>query len=334
MLIMAFYQKQTSFDLGELNIENLFISDFMPSASGTYVKVYLLGLMFSRSENDAYRLDNKSLANLLSLPLQDVLEAWIYWESQGVIKRHFHEDPNHFDVEFLSLRALYIQNNYTSKSETKITKKDSVFRKRNEVYASLSKSVEQIVGHPLSYSEYKALGDFYDHYYPSAPIIEKAVSICYKDRNIRSMKAVKSLLDTWTRENLLTLEEIEKYNASQDQRFKVYKEVLKCLGLSFRMANEAEKQMIDLWIDQYGFEPIDIYDFLILFSKKNSNLNLNYLQKAFENMHTKGIKNVNDYNEARLTQKPETKKGKKNYTIEKEKHYTEDELEALLLKKN
>ncbi len=331
---MAFYQKQTTFDLGELNIENLFISDFMPSASGTYVKVYLLGLMFSRSENDAYRLDNKSLASMLGLPIQDVIEAWAYWESQGIVKRHPHEDQNHFDVEFLSLRALYIQNNYTSKSEAKAVQKESLFKKRNDIYATLSKNVEQIVGHPLSYAEYKALGDFYDHYYSDATIIERAVSICYKERNIRSMKAVKALLESWTKASLSTIESIEAYNSALDKRFKIYKEVLKHLGLSFRMANEAEKQMIDLWIDQYGFEPETIYAFLIFFAKKNSNLNLNYLQKAFENMHAQGIKDIESYELSRAQQKQEPKKNRSQFTIEKENHYTDDELEAKLLKKH
>ena len=66
---MGFYQKSTDFDLGELNIENLFISDFMPDASGTNVKVYLMGLMFAKSERE---MDNRALAATLRIPLQDV----------------------------------------------------------------------------------------------------------------------------------------------------------------------------------------------------------------------------------------------------------------------
>lgn len=333
---MAFYQKSTPFDLGELNIENIFISDFMPSASGTYVKVYLLGLMFSRSETDAYRLDNRSLASMLSLPLQDILEAWAYWEKQGIVLRHFHSDGQHFDIEFLSLRDLYIQNNYTLKGDSsKVKSNKTAISERNEAYKKMTKSVEQLVGHPLSYAEYQMLGDFYDHYYSNSEIITRAVAICYKERHIRNMKAVKALLNSWLEAQLMSLDAIEAHIRNSDARFKVYKEVLKHLGLSYRMVNSAEKQMIDRWIDDYGFETEDLYALIIAFAKKTNNLNLNYLQKAFETLHKEGIKDLKGYEERRTEaatdKRPSDKK--KRFTIEKERHYSEEELEALLLKK-
>ncbi len=36
--------KKTEKDLGYTIIENIFINDFMPSADGAFVKVYLMGL--------------------------------------------------------------------------------------------------------------------------------------------------------------------------------------------------------------------------------------------------------------------------------------------------
>ncbi|MBE0449947.1 MAG: DnaD domain protein [Clostridia bacterium] len=331
---MAFIQNATTFDLGELNIENIFISDFMPSASGTYVKVYLLGLMFSRSENDAFRFDNKSLANMLGLPLQDVVEAWNYWEKQGIIKKHIHDDALNFDVEFLSLRELYILNNYTSKSEPTDRKSDPKIKSH---YKTLCEQVEKIVGHPLSYTEYRDIGDFYDHYYTDTPIILRAFEINYKEKNIRSVKAVKGLLNQWLSQNLSTLESIEHHIKSKDERNMIYKEVLRNLGLSFRMANQAEKELIDKWLDQYEFEPESLYQFIIVFSKKTLNINMNYLDKVFGDLHKQGIKTVDNYESTQANDKPKAQtqsQAKRNrFTIEKERSYSEEELENLLLNK-
>lgn len=333
---MAFFQKNNAFDLGELHIENLFISDMMPMASGTNVKVYLLGLMFSQSSQDDYRFDNRILAQQLQLPLQDVLEAWQYWESLGVIKKHLHDDGVSFDVEFLSLRALYIQNNYISKaaSSPQRTKKES-FQKKNEIYSKLSKEVEQIIGHPLSHGDYRAISDFYDHYYSNSDIILKAVSLNYKERNIRNMKAVKKLLTSWTEAGLLTIEEIEQFITASDERYTLYKEVLKLLGLSYRMPNQAEKEMIDHWTDTLNFEKEELLKFIYFFSKKNSNLSLNYLEKAFDSLSKEDIKTLDAYEvklSERVKEKPQ-RNAKKQVTIEKERSYSDEELEAMLLKK-
>lgn len=333
---MAFFQNNNTFDLGELHIENLFISDLMPSASGTHVKVYLLGMMFSQSSKDGYRFDNRILAQQLQLPLQDIIESWIYWENVGVVKRHPQESGEDFDIEFLSLRALYIQNNYVSKATTLAQKRaKSPLKKQNEAYSLLLKEVETLVGHPLSHGEYRMLHDFYDNYYPDVAIIAKAVSITYLDRNIRNMKAVKTLITTWTDARLLSMEDILKYNQTQDERYALYKEVLKTMGLSYRMPTQAEKETFDRWMDTLGFSKEELLKFIVFFSKKNSHLNLNYLDKAFNALHQEGILTLEAY-ELKLQDKPKeksTRSNKKQVTIEKENTYSDEELEAMLLRK-
>ncbi len=329
---MAFYQRTPVFDLGELHIENIFVSDFMPSASGNYVKVYLMGLMFSQSNEDGGRLDNVRLAQQLGMPLTDIVEAWRYWESVGAVKKHYAEDGKSFDVEFLSLRDLYIQNNYVSKASAQPPKKTAP--RPNHSYMRLAKEAEHLIGHPLSHAEYREIGDFYDHYYKDETIVLKAIAVCYRERNIRSMKAVKKLLVDWMKAQLTTLPAIEAHLKATDARHQVYKEVMKCMGLSFRMANVAEKETIDYWIDEYGFEPETLYAFIVHFSKRNSNLNLNYLKKAFASLHEAGIHTVEAFEKQQAGKSAPAKKNSKNqFTIEKERSYSEEELEELLLNK-
>ena len=66
-------------------VENLFISEFMPDAPGDYVKVFLLGLMYAQYNEE---MDSRKIAISLGLSEDEVEEAWIYWASRGVIKRH------------------------------------------------------------------------------------------------------------------------------------------------------------------------------------------------------------------------------------------------------
>lgn len=339
---MGFYRKIPSFDIGELNIENLFITDFLPIASGTYVKVYLMGLLFSKEENKNYRFDNAVLANMLKVPLEDIHEAWIYWEGKKLITRHFHEDQIAYDVEFLSLRELYILDNFVSKSAAPskaASAKNATFVKENEKFKALCTRIEKIIATPLKHADYRKINDFYTHYYKNADIIVRAFEYNYIERNIRNIKAIDTLLNSWLDQGFSTIDEIDKSIEMSTRRFKVYKEVLRLLGMSFRMANQAEKEAINRWIDEYHFEPKDLYELLKQFSKSTMNMNFNYIETRLKDLQSKDILTFESYTQ---TVKPEntdpqksvaTKSRKKQYTVEKERTYSEDELEALLLRK-
>lgn len=337
---MGFFKKLPDFDLGELNIENMFITDFMPSASGTNVKIYLLGLMFSKDENTKYHYDNKTLANMLSLPLQDIHEAWIYWEKVGLIRKHSHEDASEYDVEFLSIRTMYIQNNFTQKNQTPVaqTRKSTTenpFKNENERFKTLTQSIEKIIGHPLTYAEYREISDFYENYSKDVEWLKRAFIYCYQERNMRSLKAVKSILLSWLDQNLTTVHAVEDFLISQSSRFQIYKEILRLLGLSYRMVNQAEKDAIDKWVDLYHIEPDDLYAFVKDFSKKTLTINFSYIDKALTSLQKSGITTYESYTNMQTIEKtqPRTTQKRKTFTIEKEKTYSDEELESLLLNK-
>ena len=64
-------------------VENLFINEFLPDAPGDYVKVYLFGLMYAQYEQ---AIDSSILSMILGLSEEEIDEAWIYWESRGLVK--------------------------------------------------------------------------------------------------------------------------------------------------------------------------------------------------------------------------------------------------------
>lgn len=337
---MGFYQSTPSFDLGELHIENLFITDFLPLASGTFVKVYLMGLLFAKEENTQYRFDNIALANTLKLPIEDIHEAWNYWEDKKLIKKQYHEDNTTYDVLFMSLRELYILDNYISKSRAPSQSqliRNEEFIKESEQSKKLLKQIEKITGSMLQPSDCRRIYDFQKHYFKNNEIIIRAFEYNYKERGIRNIKAIETLLRAWLDMGFSDLEQINNHILETNERFKVYKEVLKILGMSFRMANNAEKEAINRWIDDYGFNPSEIYLFITHFSKSTLNINFNYIEKRLSELKDKQIKEFEAFkglasSEEAKKQAPKPSK-KRQYTIEREKNYSEDELEALLLKR-
>ena len=78
-------------------VENIFIAEYMPKAPDDSVKVYLYGLMLCRNPY----MDAEDIQLALGLDEQAVIEAFFYWEKQGLI-RVVGEDP--VQIRYLTLR--------------------------------------------------------------------------------------------------------------------------------------------------------------------------------------------------------------------------------------
>ncbi|MDR0425549.1 MAG: DnaD domain protein [Clostridiales bacterium] len=68
----------------KLSVDNCFVTDYMPFAPETYVKVYLLGLSLAMTGGER---DNaaEAVSQTLSLDQSIVTEAFRYWSQQGVV---------------------------------------------------------------------------------------------------------------------------------------------------------------------------------------------------------------------------------------------------------
>ena len=149
------YSKVKS-DVGTIAIPKSFIDKYLCPADGSFVKVYLLGL--SLCETDKC-MAVAEFASELSMLLSDVIRAWEYWESQGLVHITYkNKDKTDFDIEFMDNS---IQREV--KPETK-----PVYT-ANEIYSSASESMElkemfavseKILGKHLSSTDINVLYSF------------------------------------------------------------------------------------------------------------------------------------------------------------------------------
>ena len=67
-------EKVKDFYLLSTEVENIFINEYMPSAPGEYVKVFLYGLLYSQNQAD---MTMQQFARQLQLTEKQVEDAWI-----------------------------------------------------------------------------------------------------------------------------------------------------------------------------------------------------------------------------------------------------------------
>ena len=87
----------------DLQLEYIFLSEFMPDAPGDYVKIYLYGRMISENQGS---LPEKDMAMQLGVSEEKIQEAWEYWENWGAVKRVYLDEARTLlaGIEFLNLK--------------------------------------------------------------------------------------------------------------------------------------------------------------------------------------------------------------------------------------
>ena len=93
-----------------VELDNLFITEYMPYAPESFVKAYIAGLSM------AYSPDNSmdQLAAMLTLDKTVIMEAFLYWQEQGIVNILSTDPP---EIEYLEVKPLASQIKKFSKAK-------------------------------------------------------------------------------------------------------------------------------------------------------------------------------------------------------------------------
>ena len=78
------FEKDWSSLFEDINIPEVFLSDYMPNANGDYVKMYLYILFLCKHSSEITPLD---LSKKLNLPINVVEQGLKYWEENMVLTK-------------------------------------------------------------------------------------------------------------------------------------------------------------------------------------------------------------------------------------------------------
>lgn len=275
--------------LEETTIENLFIGEYMIPAEGYCIKVFLLGKMYLESGQN---VSNEDLGRYLGIPLSQVLEAWDYWESKGVVRKHINgADPADFDLEFVGLRDLMVGSS-SDKKAPEAEKEEAAEKINSSLYSpaliDLFSSVEQKVSRTLNSREIRDLTYWHNDMGMAPEVILKAYDLCINERKKKPDRAyIESIIKDWYGKGLSTKEKLEDYLISHDKRHNIYKRIFQALGFIGRYPTEEERRIMDTWFDEYM---LDISAVLEACKKTSgiSNPSINYINSVIKNWQSEG----------------------------------------------
>src|SRR6056297_1853054 len=340
---MAFIRQTTEVDFGSTSIENIFINDFMPGAQGTYVKVYLMGYKYACDKDFGVKISNKMLSRHLNLPIEDVLGAWDFWESKGIIRKLPSEknDATDFGIEFLSLRQLFVDNNFSSntpqrqKTSCFSPKKSQIELKSEKETEDMFESIEEIVGRPISVNEAIEISGYMDVYSMGPPMVVEAYTTASEKRGIHTSKYIGGILKNWYDKGVFSIEDLETRREEDTVLQYQYKRIFDTIGFFGRNPTKAEKKAMDQWMTEWNF-PIE----MVLKACENTvyatKPSIKYIHSILAAWHKDGLKTLESLKNHKPVKKTSAsgsnkRGGNKLHNFKQTPpDYSEDELKKIL----
>lgn len=294
-------EETNDFFLNDTAIENLFISEYIVSAPGDYVKVYLFGAMCSQNN---ITLETKVMASTLGISEDKVLKAWEYWETMGAIKRLYMGDDGELDfsVQFLKLKNRFYSIGLEKESGNEAESSDnynktgeSVNVFGNEEVKSLIKNIEKIIGMNMTTYGFESIIKLINEKHAAIDMIDYAAQYS-NSRQKGDMRYIVRVVENWLEKGIRDKESAVNYVREHDERYFVYSVIMKNLFGYDRPPNQGEKEMMNRWLDDEGYS----LERILSACKKTTGIrepNFNYVNKVLEGMRSDEMKKENILNQ-------------------------------------
>lgn len=283
-------------------ISNIFIDEYMPTANGSYVKVYLYLLRcLCNTETD---LSISYLADKLDNTEKDILRALNYWEKFHLISINRTESGDIIDIILnepvpINQETTPAANQIvpfpttgtTSTTNTKPTYTDSqiIELTSNETLKWAMNIIELYLERPLSPSDIQLILYLYENVGFSVELIMYLYDYCVS-RSIKNVSYIEKVALSWAKEGINTVEKAETATAKYHS---VYNAVMKSFGFK-RTPGDVEKQFIEHWVYKYQFDTdiiIEACNRTLLNIKK---ADFKYANKILCSWYEQGVKNLSD----------------------------------------
>lgn len=348
-------------------VSNDFIDHYMVAANGEFVKVYLFLLRHMDDPNTA--LSVSKIADCLNNTEGDIIRAFRYWESEGLLALDTDADGNIISICLERNQSPAAERTCASLSEaasvSPASKTDTGSAADQNPKASvdkpsaakfLSKAIpldsfraqkelknlymiaEQYLGKTLTAIDIEAITYFYKDLGLTADVIEYLLASCVENGH-KSIHYIQSVAISWSKAGIRTVEDARQRSANYHKNCYT---VLNAFGIKGRAPAPTELSFIERWSNEYGFSLDIIQEACNRTISVTHQPSFEYADKILKKWLKSGVKHLQDIqaldeafqkNRAEHKTKP-VKPVAKNLNNFERRSYDMDSLEERLLNSN
>lgn len=261
-------------------IDNTFINEFLPQATGDDVRIYLFCLNMCNNPNvEDNSLD--TICKILSITQEQIKNSFAYWQEMGLVQI---VSQNPYEIKFLPAR--------THSGSNKLRKP--------EKYEDFNEQMNGVITGrmitPTEFNEYYSLIEVY-HFEPEAVVLIAKYCTMLKSNAI-GYPYILAVARDFAREGIKTVEAVEQKFLEQEQSSMEIKQILTALGLK-READIDERNLYLKWINSFGFTQGTIVEIAKLQKRKGGFIKLDELLTKFYEQKLFTIEEINNYSRKR-----------------------------------
>lgn len=263
------------------NIDNKFISEYLPLAPEMCVKAYLYGLYYCSNQSVENSLE--SFAKNLNISQDDVENCFLYWQDQGLVTVL---KTNPIEIRFLPVKSKNLDIKKYSKGK----------------FADFNKQIQEIIdGRMITPTEYAEYYNLIEHFKldPSALVMIAKYCADFKGTTV-GYSYILTVAKNWLQEGVKTPSDVEQKLKEYEAIVSVVSDVLKILG-SKKQAGFEDKKQYTRWIKNLGFDHETILHVAKSLNKKGGMERLNAKLEKYYELKLLSTKEIDQYEQEKQT---------------------------------
>lgn len=279
----------------DLNLPEVFISEYLCAANGDYVKIYLYCSYLCKHKIDVSPLDlSKKLA--LSLPI--IEQGLKYWEENNVLIRKGES------YILADLKQNEVNKLYTPKLS--LSTEDAIKNTEKNVYRSqaINAISEMFFQGLMSEAWFADVNLLFAKYKFDEDVVFSLFNYCY-DRKALHRKYLFTVADAWAKSGIKSQNDLDNYSLNYEKAVQIKRSISKKLGLT-RKLSQYEEAYVDKWVFEFNY-PLDIIEIALKRTTSKTNPSFDYLDKILTDWYEHNLNSSDDINEFIKTQKEKNK---------------------------
>lgn len=264
------------------SIPDIFFAEYLPIASGDFVKVYFYTYFLSKHKKDIKALD---LSKKLSLSIDTIKEAFAFWEEQGLITKK-QNGYTFNNPQIIELNKLYRPKMSISVDEAMENTKKNQYR--NKAITTINTMFFQGVMSPSWIADIET---WFKKYEFDEEVMISLFKYCF-DKSALHKNYVQAVAQGWNSQGVKNYSDLENYFHKYEKADKIKKSISKKLGLS-RKLSQYEEAYIEKWTMDFGYD-LDIIEIALKKTTSKTNPSFDYLDKLISDWNNRGFKTSNE----------------------------------------
>ncbi|MBR1757820.1 MAG: DnaD domain protein [Lachnospiraceae bacterium] len=250
----AIFSIEPALEPSHLAVSTVFIDRYMPSANGTFVKIYLSLLLCEKTRPEQLTLTY--LADLLGETISDIYRGIQYWEREGLLRVTEDAEGNIVSLQMIEpeeeeaaapapAKTRKMARSTRAKKEAPV----AVVPQEKADLDSLLAVIECYLGRTLTKDDTDFVDYLYEELHFSEDLIDYLYEYCVGVKKTGRLSYIRTVALGWHKAGITTPAEAANETALYTTEFQV---VNKAFGLN-RAPGKAERDYLNRWFRIWGF---------------------------------------------------------------------------------